>query len=78
MLNLNKLLSQVFNGEKKVFQDSDSPETIKNWDSFQALILFQELEQASNTSFSIDDLKDIKNVGDIKKLLQKYNIEFTL
>lgn len=78
MFDLNKLLSKVFNGEKKVFQDTDSPEIIKNWDSFQALILFQELELASGKNFELDDLKNIKTIGDIKKLLNKYKIEYYL
>lgn len=77
-LNLKKLLAKAFSYPEEEIGDSDSPETIPGWDSFQSLIMFQELEKAAKISFSIDDLKNIKNVADIRKLLEKYKVNYTL
>lgn len=73
-LNLKKILSEIFNHPEEKISDEDSPESIPGWDSFQSLIMFQELERISGVSFSVDDLKDIKNIGDIRILLDKYKI----
>lgn len=77
-LNLKKILSEIFNYPEEKISDADSPESISGWDSFQSLIMFQELERVSGASFAIDDLKDIKNVGDVQKLLDKYKIIYKI
>ena len=74
-INVYALLGTVFNISPKSLKDSDSPETIPAWDSFQTLIMFQELEKAANVSFELEDMARVRTVGDIKKLLQKYNVE---
>lgn len=75
-LELKKVFIKVLGDSVASIQDSDSPETIIAWDSFQSLILMQEFEKAAGVSFSIDDLKQVKNVGDIKRLLEKYGVKF--
>lgn len=75
-LNFNTILGAVFGTLPDPLCDTDSPETISGWDSFQTLILFQELEKQAHVSFALEDLTDIRTIGDIKKLLEKYNISF--
>lgn len=75
-LELKKVFIKVLGDSAVSIQDSDSPETIAAWDSFQSLILMQELEKAADVSFSIDDLKQVKNISDIKRLLEKYGVKF--
>ena len=54
--------------------DQSSPETIENWDSFNGYILLDEIESEFNVKFTLDEILEIKNVGDFKKLLQKQGI----
>lgn len=74
-LNLGQLLAGVFDFHERPIIASDSPATIPNWDSFQALIMIQELEKAAGISFAVGELKGIKSVGDIGELLRKYDVQ---
>ena len=74
-LDVRAILGVVFNMPPESIHDSDSPETIPAWDSFQTLIMFQELEKAAGVSFELKDMAHVRTVGDIKDLLKKYNIE---
>ena len=73
-IDVRAILGVVFNMPPDAIHDVDSPETIPAWDSFQTLIMFQELEKAANVSFELEDMARVRTVGDIKKLLQKYNV----
>jgi len=77
-VKLSGLLSKVFNFTERSINKNDSPETIAGWDSFKALIMIQELEIAANGKFEIEDLKDIRTVEDITRLLDKYKIPYEL
>ena len=74
-LDIRKILGVVFHMPAESIHDSDSPDTIPAWDSFQTLIMFQELEKAASVSFELKDMGHIRTVGDIKLLLKKYNVE---
>ena len=74
-LDIRAILGIVFNVPPESIHDSDSPETIPAWDSFQTLIMFQELEKAADVSFELKDMAHVRTVGDINVLLKKYNIE---
>ena len=74
-LDIRAVLGVVFHVPPESIHDSDSPETIPAWDSFQTLIMFQELEKAAGVSFELKDMAHVRTVGDIKDLLKKYNIE---
>ena len=75
-INLKKILARVFGVPENAIKDDSSPESIDSWDSFQSLIMFQTIEQESGADFDVEDLKNIKDVGDIKKLLDKYKINY--
>ena len=55
--------------------DESSPETIESWDSFNGLILVDELESNFNIKFSVSEIIDVKNVKDIKKYLKKHGVD---
>ena len=75
-LDIGKVLGVVFNMPPESIHDSDSPDTIPAWDSFQTLIMFQEIEKAAGVSFELKDMAHVRTVGDIKLLLKKYNIKY--
>lgn len=74
VLNLGSMLRKVFSLGDRILDKNDSPDTIPSWDSFQSLIMFQELEQVTGASFDIKDLKNIKSIKDIVVMLDKYGI----
>lgn len=75
-LDIGRILGAVFGVPSGSLKDTDSPETIQAWDSFQTLILFQEVERAAGVSFTLEDIKQVRTVGDLKKLLRTYHIRF--
>ncbi len=74
---LYKILSDLFKEDIKNINDESSPTTIKNWDSFNGLLLVDKLEQEFNVKFTIDEVMDVKNVSDIKKHLITHGIKFS-
>lgn len=75
-LDISKILEFVFHVPPDSLSDADSSETVHGWDSFQTLIMFQELEKQADVSFTLEDLARVRTIGDIKKLLEKYNVPF--
>ncbi len=66
------LLKQVEEICRKVFGDpglvitaSSSAGTVAQWDSMTNLILIDELENKFNVKFSLDDILDAQNIGDL-------------
>ena len=54
--------------------DQSSPETISKWDSFNALVLVDELETEFNIKFTLNEITDVKNVADIKRHLRNHGV----
>lgn len=74
MGKLEKILARVLGIGENSITDDTSPETVENWDSFNALLLVSELEDEFNVKFTMDEVTLVKNVGDIKKVLTRYGI----
>ena len=71
---LYSIISKVFSVSINEINDESSPQTIKSWDSFNGLILLDELESNFNVKFSILEITDVKNVKDIKRNLKNHGI----
>jgi len=54
--------------------DQSGPENIKNWDSFNGLVLVDEIENHFNVKFSLEEIIDIKTISDIKRYLKNHNV----
>ena len=72
---LYSIISKVFSVSINEINDESSPQTIKSWDSFNGLLLLDELESNFNVKFSISEIIDVKNVKDIKKHLKNHGID---
>ena len=72
---LYDIISKVFSVQISEINDESSPETIESWDSFNGLILVDELESNFNIKFSVSEIIDVKNVKDIKKYLKKHGVD---
>lgn len=68
------VLSRVLlvNGEE--LSDAATPATVPSWDSYNALMLFSELEGAFSMTFSTEEMVAVRNVGDIKRSLQSHGV----
>ena len=54
--------------------DNSGPETIERWDSYNGLLLIDELESEFNISFSLEEIIDSPNVATIKKHLKNHGV----
>jgi|TARA_B100001013_G_scaffold235787_1_gene145119 acyl carrier protein len=72
---LYNIISKVFSVPISEINDESNPETIESWDSFNGLILVDELESNYNVKFSVSEIVDVKNVKDIKKYLKNHGVD---
>ena len=68
------IVAKVFSVPMSDITDESSPENIESWDSFNGLVLVDELESNFNIKFSISEITDVKNIADIKRHLKNHNI----
>jgi len=74
MTKLFEIISRVLNAPITQINDESGPETMDGWDSFNLYVLLDEIETTYNVKFNLDETLEIKNVGDFKKILQKYGV----
>ena len=72
--DINLIVAKVFSIPISDVNDQSGPENIESWDSFNGLILVDELENHFNIKFSISEITDVKTVADIKRHLKNHNI----
>ena len=73
---LYQIISEVFNIEIGKIDETTSPESLEQWDSFNFYVLLNEIEKEFNIKFDIDEILEIKKIGDFKLLLQKRGIKW--
>ncbi len=73
---LYTLLAEILQIAPVAITDETSPENTPSWDSFNGLMIAAELEKASGIQFTMADVLSVKKVGDIKKILDKYRVEY--
>jgi len=73
---LFQIVSRIFDISESEINYNSSPETIEKWDSFNGYILLDEIENEFEVKFSLDEILEIKNIGDFKLLLEKQGISF--
>ena len=75
MINdVNAIVAKVFSILESAVNDQSSPENIESWDSFNGLVLVDELESHFKVKFTISEITDVKNVADIKRHLKNHNV----
>ena len=72
--DVNAIVAKVFSIDESEITDESSPETIESWDSFNGLVLVDELETHFKIKFSISEITNVKNVADIKQHLKTHNV----
>ena len=69
------IVSKVFSIPESEINDQSGPENIDSWDSFNGLILVDELENNFNIKFTLSEVTDVKTVSDIKRHLKNHNVD---
>jgi len=69
-----EIIAKVFSIPESDVNDDSSPENIESWDSFNGLVLVDELENYFKVKFTISEITDVKNVSDIKKYLKSHGV----
>ena len=73
--DLYKIIAKVFSISESEISDESGPENIESWESFNGLVLVDELEDHYNIKFTISEIVDVKNVADIKRHLKNHNVD---
>jgi len=73
--DVNAIVAKVFSISQSEVNDESGPENIESWDSFNGLVLVDELENHFNVKFTISEITDVKTVADIKRHLKNHNVE---
>jgi len=71
---LYQIIGKILDVPAAEINDESSPETIENWDSFNSLMLADELESEFNVSFTLEEIIDSANVAAIKKHLKNHGV----
>ena len=69
-----EIIARVFSIPVSQVTDESGPENVESWDSFNGLVLVDELESHFNVKFTISEIIDVKNVADIKRHLKNHNV----
>ena len=69
-----EVVSKVMNVPITELNDNSGPETIESWDSYNSLLLVDELEAEFNVSFSLEEMSDVHNISDIKRHLESHGV----
>ena len=62
---LTGIFRNVFDDESIVLSDSMTADDIEDWDSLSNIVLITETEDAFGMKFSMKDLTEIENVGQL-------------
>lgn len=73
---LYEIIAKIMDVPASEINDESSPETIESWDSFNSLLLADELESEFNISFSLEEMSDTHNISDIKRHLKNHGVSF--
>ena len=71
---LFNIISRVMEIESSELTDESTPEDIENWDSYNGLLLVDELESEFNVKFTVEEVFDVHSIADIKKHLVNHGV----
>ena len=73
-IKLYTIFSNVMSIPISKINDNSGPENIETWDSFNGLVLVDELESKLHVKFTLDEVLDVKTVTDIKRHLKNHGV----
>lgn len=71
---LTNIFIDIFDDDTIILDDKTTAQDIEDWDSFENVNIIVSIENCYSIKFELDEIFDIKNVGDLVTLiLDKYN-----
>lgn len=67
---LNKIFREVFDDDSLQVQPQTSAKDIPDWDSVNHIRLIVSIESEFHVRFAVNEIEELKDVGDLVKLLQ--------
>jgi len=71
---LYEIISRILLIPIEEINEESGPENIESWDSFNGLILVDELENHFKVKFTISEITEVKTVADIRQHLKNHNV----
>jgi acyl carrier protein len=68
---LTPIFRDVFNDDKLVVSEGMSAADVPTWDSLSNIDLLIGVEKAFGVKFSIKDVRNLKNVGELLELIKR-------
>ena len=68
---IQPIFRDIFDNEELVVTEETVAADIEEWDSFAQMQIIMAIEEMFGISFSIDEVIEFKNVGDIVKAIEK-------
>ena len=72
---LYDVVARVMKVQAEKINDDSGPENMESWDSFNGLVLLDELEKEFQVKFTLDEAEDVFKVADIKRHLKNHNVD---
>ncbi len=68
---LHMVFQDVFDDENMVITESTAAEDIAEWDSLMHITLISSVEDEFHVKFSMQEIMDMKNVGEMVDLIEQ-------
>ncbi len=75
MKTIEEVLGKVLNIDPSRISDETGPSNTEAWDSFSGLLIVSELEKNFSLKLTIEEVILVKNVRDIRAILNKHGIK---
>jgi acyl carrier protein len=72
LVELSGVFRKVFKNEDLEISEETTSEDIEHWDSLNNMILVVMIEDHFNIRFDLDEVQNLKNVGDLCTCIEKY------
>lgn len=69
---LTEICRDVFDDANLIVTESTTAADVDRWDSLTHLSLINELEETYKVAFTLDEMKESKNIGDLLTALMKH------
>ena len=76
MEKLNLIIQKIFKIGDADINDELSPLTIPTWDSMNYLIFISEIEKEFEITFTMDEILNARNLGDLKAAMSNKGVKF--
>jgi acyl carrier protein len=68
---VQEIAAGVFGVSAHDISPDSSPQTVERWDSVQQIYLVLALEERFGVQLALEDIEELKNLGDIAKAIDK-------